>query len=116
MDVICSYVAFCRDMISPSIVQSCLQREREGTASDQLSATKELKIEILKAKQNYKSELENKLAANNLGSSWVSMKTMTGLQNTGCSMVIAWILICLMLLIVFIVILILLIFARKFWN
>ena len=44
-------------------------------------ATKELKIEICKAKQKYKTDLENKMAANNLGSAWSSMKTITGLQN-----------------------------------
>ena len=44
-------------------------------------ATKELKIEILKAKQKCKIELENKMAANNLGSAWSSMKTIMGLQN-----------------------------------
>ncbi len=52
-----------------------------GIASDLHSATKELKIEISQAKQNYKLESERKLAANELGSAWASMKTIAGLHN-----------------------------------
>ena len=46
------------------------------------TANRELKVEILKAKQIYKAKLENKMASNSLGSAWSSMKTITGLQNT----------------------------------
>lgn len=49
------------------------------------TANKELKIEILKAKQRYKCELENKVAANNMGSAWCSMKTIAGLQEANDS-------------------------------
>ena len=45
------------------------------------TATKELKAEILKAKQYYKDTMENKMASNSLGSAWSSMKTIAGLQN-----------------------------------
>lgn len=48
-------------------------------------ATKEFKIEILKAKQNYKVELENKMAANNSGSAWPSMKIIAVLQISNSS-------------------------------
>lgn len=44
-------------------------------------ATKSLKIEITKAKRNYKTELENKMSANKLGSAWSSMKIITGTQQ-----------------------------------
>ncbi len=100
VDVTCSYVAFCRDMIIPckrvkvypnnkpwvtKSVKSSIQENKlvfkQGVPSDLHIATKELKIEIQKAKQTYKSELENKMAANNLGSAWASLKTITGLQN-----------------------------------
>ncbi len=86
-DVICSYAAFCRDMIIPckqvriypnnkpwvnKSVKACIQKKRhafkQGIASDLHVATKELKIEIRKAKQTYKSKLEENLAVNNLGS------------------------------------------------
>ena len=40
-----------------------------------------MKTDILKAKQNYKSELENKMAANDLGSAWSSTQTIAGLRN-----------------------------------
>ncbi len=95
VEVTCAYVAFCRVMIIPtervkiypnnkpwvtSSVKSCLQRKKlafnQGTASDLHSATKELKTEILKARQNYKSKLESKMAANNLGQAWATMKTL----------------------------------------
>ena len=99
-DVVCSYTAFCRDTIIPyklvkifpnnkpwvnSSVKSNVQKKRlafkSGSVSELHVATKELKIEICKAKQKYKTDLENKMAANNLGSAWSSMKTITGLQN-----------------------------------
>ena len=56
-----------------SSVKSYVQKKRlafflSGAVSELHVATKELKIEILKAKQ--KTELENKMAANNLGSAW----------------------------------------------
>lgn len=103
-DVVCSYTAFCRDMLIPSksvkiypnnkpwvnkSVKSYIKKKRQafqqGGSSDLQTATKELKVEILKAKQSYKTTLENKMASNNLSSAWSSMKMITGLQNTRSS-------------------------------
>ena len=65
-------------------VKSSIQRKKQafkqGIASDLHNANRELKIEILKAKQNFKSELPNKMAANNLGSVWSSM-TLTYINS-----------------------------------
>lgn len=70
-------------------VKSCLQRKKlafkQGAASDMYLATKELKIEILKAKQDNKVKLEDKMAANNSGSAWASMKSIAGLNNSNSS-------------------------------
>lgn len=99
-DVVCSYAVFCRDMLIPckrvkiypnnkpwvtKSVKSSIRKKtlafQQGEASGVHTATKELKAEILKAKQNYKDTLENKMASNSLGSAWSSMKTIAGLQN-----------------------------------
>lgn len=104
VDVTCSYMAFCRDMIIPckkvkiysnnkpwvtKSVKSCLQRKKiafkHGTTMDLHVATKDLKVEILKAKQSYKEKLENKMASKNPGSAWANMKTIVGLHNSDCS-------------------------------
>ncbi len=101
VDVICSYVAYCRDMIIPckrvkmysnnkpwvtKSVKACIQTKKlafkHGTASELYTAKKDLKIEILRAKQDYKSILENKMAANNLGSAWSSMKAIASISNS----------------------------------
>ena len=101
VDVICSYVTFCRDMIIPckrvkmysnnkpwvtKSVKASIQAKKyafkHGTASDLHTATKDLKIEILRAKKDYKTILENKMAANNLGSAWSSMKSIAGISNS----------------------------------
>ena len=55
---------------------------QQGRALDLHTANKELRAEILKAKQSYKSTLENKMASNSLGSALSSMKTITGLHNS----------------------------------
>lgn len=100
-DVVCSYSAFCRDMLIPTkrvkiypnnkpwvnkSVKSVIKKEKEafqdGRALDLHTANKELKVEILKARQSYKSMLENKMASKSLGSAWSSMKTITGLQTS----------------------------------
>lgn len=44
-------------------------------------ATRELKAEILKAKNNFKTRLESKMAANKLGLAWSSMKSIISLGN-----------------------------------
>lgn len=99
-DAVCSYVAFCRDMIIPSkqvkiypnnkpwvnrSIKDSIQKKRhahkQGNASDLHVATKELKSEIYKAKLRYKSKLEKNLAENNLGSAWSCMKTIAGTQK-----------------------------------
>ncbi|KAL2086367.1 hypothetical protein ACEWY4_017426 [Coilia grayii] len=103
-DVVCSYVAFCRDMIIPckqikiypnnkpwanGSIKNCIRKKRQahkhGNATDFHAATKELKTEIFKAKQRYKSKLEQKMAENNLGSAWSSMKTIAGIKNQSSS-------------------------------
>lgn len=58
---------------------------KRRAVSDLHSATKELKMEILKAKQSYKSKLQEKMAKNNLDSTWANMKTITGLQSSHSS-------------------------------
>ncbi len=97
-DVICSYATFCRDTIVSSkrvkiypnnrpwvtkSVKSCVKKKKcafkKGVAPDLLLATKELKTEILRAKQKYRSELENKMAAN---TAWSSMKVIACLCDT----------------------------------
>ena len=97
-DVVCTYVAFCRDMFvklfpnsKPWVnksVKSCMQEKRhvfkQGSGSELHEAIKVLKFEIFKAKQSYLTKLERRMAANKLGSFWSSMKTITGLQNQGC--------------------------------
>jgi len=54
---------------------------KEGDTVELQRAKKDIKLEILKAKRDYKYKLENKMATNNLGSAWDSMKTIAGLQN-----------------------------------
>ena len=97
-DVVCSYVAFCRDIVIPCkqiypnnkpcvnrSIKYCLLRKRQahkqGTAPDLHVATKELKIKIFKAKQRYKSKLEERLAESNLGCAWSCMKAIACIQN-----------------------------------
>ena len=41
-----------------------------------------MKIEIIRAEKDYKTILENKMAANNLGSAWSSMKSIAGISNS----------------------------------
>ncbi len=98
-DVTCSYVTFCRDMIIPhkrvrvypnnqpwvtKSVKSKIENKRwvfkQGDFIDlnKQAATKELKVEILQAKNNYKARLESQMAANKLGSAWSSMKSIIG--------------------------------------
>lgn len=102
-DVTCSYVSFCRDMIIPSktvkiypnnkpwvtkSVKSSIEYKRrvfkldEFTDLHKQAATRGLKVEILKAKKNYKVRLESQMADNKLGSAWSSMKAILGY---GCS-------------------------------
>lgn len=100
VDVICSYVTFCRDMIIPckrvkiypnnkpwvtKSVKACIQAKKHafkhGTASELHTTTKDLKVGALKAKSNYKTILENKMVANTLVSAWSSMKSIAGISN-----------------------------------
>ena len=94
-----SYVAFCRDMSIPckrvnmysnnkpwvtESVKACIQAKKRafkhGTESELYTATKDLKIEILRAKN--KTILDNNMAANNLGPAWSSMKSIAGINNS----------------------------------
>ena len=100
-DVTCSYAAFCRDMIIPSkkvkiypnnrpwvnkSVKSSIQAKKnafkQGSIYDIQSATKNMKIEILKAKKNYKEKLEHNMATNKLGSAWTCMKSIAGVNKS----------------------------------
>lgn len=99
-DVTCSYIAFCRDMIVPckrvkiypnnkpwitKTVKDSLQKKKscfkQGDITELQISKKDVKIEILKAKRDYKNKLETKMATNNLGSAWDSMKKIAGLQK-----------------------------------
>ena len=80
-DVCCSYAVFCKDMIIPSktvkmypnnkpwvtsAVKGGLVKKRlafqQGSLADQHAASRELKTEISKAKNAYKSKMEDKAA------------------------------------------------------
>ena len=80
-DVCCSYAVFCKDMIIPSktvkmypnnkpwvtsAVKCGLVKKRlafqQGSLADQHAASRELKTEISKAKNAYKSKMEDKAA------------------------------------------------------
>jgi hypothetical protein len=54
---------------------------QQGSLADQHAASRELKTEISKAKNAYKSKMEDNMASNNLGSVWSSMRTIVGHQN-----------------------------------
>ena len=41
-----------------------------------------MKIEILRAKQNYRDKLQNSMAANKLGSAWSCMKSIAGINKS----------------------------------
>lgn len=99
-DVVCSYITFCEDMIVPTrkfkvfsntkpwmtkSVKLSLQNKqlayRQGDRLERVTAKKEVRTEILKAKQAYKVKLEKNLADNNLGSAWSGMKKIAGIQH-----------------------------------
>jgi len=54
----------------------------EGNLVKKLELQKEIKIEVRKAKLNYKINLEKELSMNNLGSVWKGMTLITGTK--GC--------------------------------
>lgn len=56
-------------------------QQSDSTDLSKQAATRELKIEILQARKNYKVRLESQMAANKLGSAWSSMKSIIG-QNS----------------------------------
>ena len=99
-DVVCSYITFCEDMIVPTrkfkvfsntkpwmtkSVKSSLRNKqlayRQGDRLERVTARKEVRTEIFKAKQAYKVKLEKNLADNNLGSAWSGMKKIAGIQH-----------------------------------
>lgn len=99
-DVICSYVTFCENMIIPTKaikvypnnkpwmskeVRAHLQQKnlsfKHGGLAEQQVAKRELRTEILQARQKYKSRIESKLAGNNLSAAWSGMKTMAGIKQ-----------------------------------
>lgn len=94
-DVICSYLTFCKTMIIPTkmikvypnnkpwmskeVRAYLLQKKwafNQGGPSDLCAAKRELRTEILRAKEKYKSKVESKLAEKNLSAAWSGMKTM----------------------------------------
>lgn len=66
-------------------VKSSLQKKmlsyNQGGTLDKV-AKKEVKVEILKAKQRYKCKIENKLAEKNIASAWSGFKTIVGIQQS----------------------------------
>lgn len=50
--------------------------------SDIQSTTKHIEIEILRAKQNYKENLEYNMSTNKLGSAWSCMKSIAGINKS----------------------------------
>ena len=100
-DVVCSYVTFCENMIIPTKtikvypnnkpwmskeVRAHLQQKKfsfnSGGPAEQQVAKRELRTEILRAKQRYKAKVESKLAENNLSAAWSGIKTMAGIKQT----------------------------------
>lgn len=100
-DVVCSYVTFCENMIITTkkikvypntkpwmskAVKSSLQKKmlsyNQGGTLERKVAIKEVKVEILKAKQRYKCKIENKLAEKNIASAWSGLKTIVGIQQS----------------------------------
>ena len=99
-DVVCSYITFCENMIVPtrkfkvfsntkpwmskSVKSSLLYKQlayRQGDRLERVTARKEVRTEIFKAKQAYKVKLEKNLADNNLGSAWSGMKKIAGIHH-----------------------------------
>lgn len=63
-------------------VKEALQRKQEahlhGDAKEKWEAKREAKVEIRKAKLEYKGKIEEKFHANDLKAVWDGMKVMTG--------------------------------------
>lgn len=100
-DVISNYISFCEEMLIPRKTikifpnnkpwftnsLKALMNERciafhEGNLAKKLELQKEIKIEVRRAKLNYKKKLEEQLSMNNLGSVWKGMTLITGTK--GC--------------------------------
>ena len=54
----------------------------QGGASEIDAAKREVKVQILKAKQKYKTKVERKLAERNLASAWTGMKAFAGILQS----------------------------------
>ena len=101
-DVVTSWSSYCESIVIPDKIikvypnskpwiskslRSLLQKKRkafrEGNTVELRSLQKEIKREVRIGKNNYKSKIEAQLRANNLGSAWDGMKTITGLKDSG---------------------------------
>ena len=101
-DVVTSWSSYCESIVIPDKIikvypnskpwiskslRSLLQKKRkafrEGNTGELKSLQKEIKREVKIGKINYKNKIEAQLKANNLGSAWDGMKTITGLKDRG---------------------------------
>jgi len=73
-----------RPWMSKSVKTSLLNKKlayKQGDNLERITARKEVRMEIFKAKQVYKVRLEKNLAENYLGSAWSGMKKIAGIQD-----------------------------------
>ena len=66
-----------------SLLQKKSKAFREGNTLELRNLQKEIKKEIRVGKMKYKGKIEAQLRANNMGSAWDGMKTITGLKSNG---------------------------------
>ena len=100
-DVVSSWSLYCENIVIPvktikvypnskpwvtKSLRSLLQKKniafREGNTDRLRSLQKEIKKEVKAGKIKYKEKIEAQLRANNLGSAWDGMKTITGLKES----------------------------------
>lgn len=74
-----------RTWVNKSVKSSILAKKnafKKGSVTDLQSAMKNMKIEILRAKQNYKDKLEFNMSTNKMGSAWSCMKSIAGINTS----------------------------------
>lgn len=101
-DVVTSWSLYCENIVIPektikvypnskpwvtNSLRSLLQKKnkafREGNTTELRCIQKDTKREVKAGKIRYKEKLEAQLRANNLGSAWDGMNTITGLKESG---------------------------------
>lgn len=99
-DVVTSWSLYCENTVIPQrtvkvypnskpwiskSLRALLQKKnrvfREGNTLELRSVQKEIKREVKAGKTKYKEKIEAQLRANNLGSAWAGMKTITGMKE-----------------------------------